>query len=235
MSKANNDLFNWYETKAMKSIMPKSAKYDYSATGIPPHSRVCIIGGTGAGKTQVLAHYIRLSPNLFSRIIIFNKEDEAIYDMLNKGLNNKIEFHHNLSELETLKDLRKDMDDGENILLVLDDFMFEIGSNKFKNLNDYFIRGRKKNISLFLLSQNFYTIPKPLRNNCNFMIFCKINSTKDVGLIMSEYDNKNKDLRQIYKKIMEKPLQFMKLQTTVCSDFEKVSLNFTDYIEFKQD
>ena len=59
-------LINWYDTKAMKKIMPVQDDYDYSKTGIKPNSRILNVGTTGSGKTQALLHYIQLSPNCFS-------------------------------------------------------------------------------------------------------------------------------------------------------------------------
>ena len=150
-------------------------------------------------------------------------------------MGNKIEFHYNLAELKTLKALRQDMNPEERICLVMDDFMVEIASNKYPNVVDYFTRGRKCGITLFLLSQNFYTIKKQIRNQITYFLFFKMTSKRDVNLIMSEYDNSNKELIKIYNKITETPLQFLKIQATVCDEATKVSRNFTDYIPFSCD
>jgi len=223
-------LINWYDTKAMKKIMPEQDNYDYSKTGIKPNSRILCVGTTGSGKTQALLHYIQLSPNCFSRIIVFYKESEYMYELLNKSLDNQVEFHDNLRDLPRLKDLRKDMDENERILLVLDDWMLEL--KNFPNVNDYLIYGRKKNITLFCLSQDYYRIPKVLRNQMTYLLLFEMVQKKDVNLILSEYDNKEKELLPIFKKIISTPLQFMKIQTVCGEKNKKISRNFTDYIEF---
>ena len=40
MGENKNDLFNWYETKAMKKLIGEKDNYDYSKTGIHPDSRI---------------------------------------------------------------------------------------------------------------------------------------------------------------------------------------------------
>ena len=222
-----HDLFNLYDTKAMKDILPKEAKYDYSSTGIAPNSRILSVGSTSSGKTQSLIWYLIKSPELFSRIIVFYKETEDLYKLMAKGLKGRVEFHSTLKELPTLKDLRKDMDESERILLVLDDCMLEL--KNYPNINDYFIYGRKKNITLFCLAQNYYSIPKVLRNQMSYLLLFRMNQQKDINLILSEFDNKEKELGPIYKSIIKKPLNFLKITTAVCPDETKISRNFTDY------
>ena len=231
MSKNSNDLFDWYSTKSMKEIMPQKDKYDYSSTGIEPNSRILCVGTTGSGKTQALLHYLRLSPNLFSRIIVFYKEREHMYDLLDKAFKGRIEFHDDLAELEKLKDLRKDMDEDERILIVLDDWVMEL--KNYKNINDYFIYGRKKEITIFILSQDYYRIPKVIRNQMTYLLLFRMTQQKDIKLVLSEYDNKEKELLPIYKNIISKPLNFMKIETRCCEKNTKISRNFTEYIDFE--
>jgi hypothetical protein len=225
----NSDLFNWFETKKSIALMGKQDNYDSSATGIKPNSRILCCGTTGSGKTQALLHYIRLSPDLFARVIVFYKEKEHLYDLLNKGLKGRVEFHSTLTELPTLKDLRKGMDADEKILIVLDDQMTEMA--KCHNLTDYLTYGRKKGITIFLLSQNYYSVPKPLRNQLTYLLLFRLTQRKDINLILSEYDNKDKELEPIYKSIIKDENNFMKITTNICPKGTKISRNFTGYIE----
>jgi energy-coupling factor transporter ATP-binding protein EcfA2 len=231
-NKKSTDMFNWYETKAMKDLTKDDNYYDYSATDIKPNSRILCCGTTGSGKTQALLHYIRLSPNLFSRVIVFYKETEPIYELLHQGLKKRVEFHTDLAKLPKLSELRNDMEKDERILLVLDDYMMEL--SRFPNVNDYFIYGRKKNITLFCLAQSYYTVPKVVRQQVTYLLLFKITQKRDINLILSEYDNKDKELLSIYKSITNEPLQFLKI-CCFCStgdDTKKISRNFTEYIEF---
>lgn len=229
---SSDNLFNWYETKQMKEFLKKD-NYDYSSTGIKPSSRILVCGATGTGKTQALLHYIRLSPNCFSKIMVFYKEEEPAYELLKKGIK-ETEFYTTLSKLPKLNDLRKDLEEEERVLIVLDDYMMELSQpNKYPNIADYLIRGRKVNITLFMLTQDYHTIKKNLRNQMTYVLLFKSTDEADINLIISKYvkKDKRKQLLSLYEEITKTPHQFLKIQTTACPDNEKFSKNFTKYIE----
>lgn len=227
----DDKLFNWYETKEMKKILPKEEPYPFEATQIKINSRILCTGSTGSGKTQGLLHYIRLSPNTFRRIVIFYKESEPLYELLEKKMKKgSIEFFTSLSELPTLTSFTKDDEPGDRTLLVIDDFMTEL--KNYKNANEYFVRGRKKGITLFLLSQNYFTIEKHIRSQITYNLFFTMTQKRDVDLILSEYDTEDKVLRKIYEDAISKNggHGFLKIQTgNVPDPNKKFSSGFTDF------
>ena len=230
----SDDLFNWYETKQMKEFLKKD-DYDYTSTGIKPSSRILVCGATGAGKTQALLHYIRLSPNLFSKIMVFYKEVEPAYELLAKGIK-QTEFYTSLSKLPQLTELRKDLDEEERVLVVLDDYMMELSQpSKFPNVADYLIRGRKVNITLFMLTQDFHTIKKNLRTQMTYVLLFKSTDEADINLILSKFVKKDKrqQLLKVYETITKTPHQFLKIQTTSCPENKKFSKNFDKYIDLE--
>lgn len=232
MNNDNDNLFNWYETKQMKEFLQKD-DYDYSATGIKPSSRTLITGCTGSGKTQALLHYLRLSPNCFSKIMVFYKEVEPAYELLKKGIK-ETEFYTSLLKLPKLSDLRKDMEPEERVLIILDDYMMELSQpQKYQNVADYLIRGRKVNCSLIMLTQDYHTIKKNLRNQMTYVLLFKSTDEADINLIISKFvkKDKRKKLLAVYEEITKTPHQFLKIQTTACPDNEKFSKNFTSYID----
>lgn len=80
------------------------------------------------------------------------------------------EFIHDLSnvpETSSFTDLDK------QTLVVFDDFLTESeGSQKI--IGEYFIRGRKRNISTFYISQSWFDVPKLIRKNLSHIIMFKI-------------------------------------------------------------
>lgn len=225
---------NNYETSLFKKITKGKDNYDYSATDILPNSRILCVGNTGSGKTNSLVSYLRLSPNLFSRIIIVYKEMEEIYEMLNVAFKGNIEFMDDLTQLPTLKKLRENMHEKERVLVVIDDWLLDIARNKKKypQINDYFIRGRKVNCTLFFLAQDYYRVPLELRNQFTYVLYFNMVSKNDVRAILANFDNNKKQLRKLYKEIVKEPLTFMKINTVSnCPDNRKISRNFTDFIE----
>lgn len=207
--------------------MPKEEPYPFEATQIKINSRILCTGSTGSGKTQGLLHYIRLSPNTFRKVIVFYKESEPLYELLADKLKGNIEFHTSLSELPTLKEFTKDNEKGDRTLLVIDDFMSEI--KNYRNVVDYFTYGRKKGITLFLLSQNYYTIPKELRSQITYNLFFSMVQQKDINLIMSEYDTEDKVLKKIYEEAISTPNGFLKVQTGNVPLSRKFSKGFTNF------
>ena len=73
------------------------------------------------------------------------------------------------------------------MLFVFDDMISGILSNKkFKPiLSELFIRGRKLNISLVLITQSYFAVPKKIRLNlaCNFVM--KIPSKREFHQILT--------------------------------------------------
>ena len=232
MNEKTDELFDWYQSKAMKKYVKKQQDYPFDATQIEVNSRILVCGTTGSGKTQALLHYIRLSPNTFSRIIIHTKEHEEIYDMLQDKLKGNVEIHYNeLGKLPTLKKLREDMDDDERVLLVIDDYMSDLSSksNKFPNVTDYLTYGRKRGITLFLLSQGYYEISKTLRNQMTYILLFTLPQMRDVKAILSQFDTQDKILQDIYEDATKEHLSFLKINTKKVDPNKRFSKGFTKF------
>lgn len=224
------ELFNWYEHKSFKKAMQKEEPYPYENTMIKINSRLLCCGMTGSGKTQALLHYIRLMPDTFARIIVFYKQSETAYDVLGDNLKKgAIEFHSSLSELPTLKKMREDAEPEDRYLLVFDDYMMELAKGKYANVSDYFIYGRKQNITLFCLTQDYFTIPKPLRNQMTYLLLFQMAQQRDIKLIVSEFDTKEKIVEGLYHDAISQELGFLKINTTRCPKNEKFSKGFTNF------
>jgi len=228
--KNQDNLFNWAETKSYKKLIKDEEEpYPYENTYIKINSRILCCGTTGSGKTYALLHYIRLMPNTFSKVIVYYKESENVYDYLKEQLKDRIEFHTSLNDLPTLKKLREDYDDKERILIVFDDYMMELARQKNPNINDYFMYGRKKRITLFLLSKESYTIPKVLRNQMTYLLLFEMNQKNDKQLIFNQFDTKDKIVEELYKDATSKKGHFLKIRMTTGPINEKYSEGFTNF------
>jgi hypothetical protein len=198
------------------------------------NSRSLIVGTTGSGKTQALLHYIRLSPGTFSKIFIYTKERETLYDVLIDKLQGSVTFSTNLGDLPPLKKMREDEEDPtDRILVVIDDYMTEL--HRYPNVMDYFTYGRKKNITLFCLAQNYFSIPKPLRSQMTYLLLFAMTQQKDIKMIVSEFDTRDKQLLDMYEDATREPLGFLKIQTGRCPINERFSKGFTNFYRLKDD
>jgi len=93
---------------------------------------------------------------------------------------------------------------------------------------EYFIRGRKKNISMMYLTQSYYKCPKSVRINCNYIILKKLSSKRDLKSVLD--DNALgvdlKELEKIYTDCTRNKLDF--LMVDIDADLEnKFRCNFT--------
>ena len=140
---------------------------------IPDHPyRILIIGGSGSGKTNALLNLINNQPDI-DKIYLYAKDPyEAKYQFLiNKrestGLNHFNDPKAFIECSNDIQDVYKNIDkcntDKERkILIVFDDMIADMISNKKINsvVTEWFIRGRKLNISLVFITQSYFKVPK---------------------------------------------------------------------------
>ena len=64
----------------------------------------------------------------------------------------------------------------------IDNLIADMLSNKKKNpvVTESFIRGRKLNISLVFITQNYFAVPKNIRLNSTYYLIMKIRKRKEL-------------------------------------------------------
>ena len=100
----------------------------------------------------------------------------------------------------------------EQSLVIFDDLCLEKSQERIEQM---FIRGRKiaGGISIMYLTQSYFKVPKTIRINCTYIILKKLASTRDLNLILSDYNlGVSKDtLLELYKYCTREPTNFMLL------------------------
>lgn len=179
---------NWY------SVIPQSFISTYSNPSfdnckIKHPFRMAIVAQSGGGKTTVATDLIYRLQNTFGLIILCIKHaDEPLYNYLRSKIKpENIEVYENgeIPPVNKYKDF-----DGQ-ALIIFDDLVNEPRRTQ-DAIKEYFIRGRKgcknnQGISMMYLSQSYYGIPKIIRIQCNVIILKKLNSTKDLNMIMRDF------------------------------------------------
>lgn len=139
-----------------------------------------LIGNSGSGKTTILLSILENLSGQFQRICICLKsKEEPLYRLLERKVK-QIEFFENeIPDLDTFKDY-------ESSFIAFDDFILE--NKKIQDqMASYFIRARKLNCSVCLLSQSYYRISKLIRQNAQYIFVRKISTISDLKLILREY------------------------------------------------
>lgn len=199
---------------------------------LPQHPfRLLITGGTGTGKTNATLNMLLDGGDFkinYNRLWIFAKmirepAYEFLYnimkqkeDIINQKLKEKgtepIEFASFHDDLNDLPDL-DDLDQSRQHVFIFDDFVNE---KHGKNIEDYFIMSRKKNCSLIYLTQDYYKVPKVIRIQCQYFIFFRPNSKRDMSIIMSDHttDLDNDDFKNMFNEAISKPYSFLVVDKT---------------------
>ena len=189
-----------------------------------------LIGLSGSGKTNYLLNSIQKNNNIIDKIYLYAKDLEKpkyqfLIDKREKtGLKNLndptafIEYSSTMDDiLENIEDYNKKRK--RKILIVFDDMTSHVMSDKKAQqvLKELFIRCRKLNISLCLLNQSYFSIPKDVRLNCTHYIIFKINNKKDLQKITINHssDIDYKDIINIFRNYTKEPFNFLTIDTTI--------------------
>ena len=191
--------------------------------------RILIIGGSGSGKTYTLLHLINEQKDI-DRIYLYAKdfsESKNEYFIKNretagtKHLNDSKAF---IERSNTMNDVYRNIDNynqkrKRKILIIFDDMIADIMTNKkfHSIIKELFIRCRKLNISLALVTQSYFSVPKDVRLNSTHYLLMKINNRKEsqnIALNHSE-DIDYKDFIKIYREFTKEPNNFLTIDTTL--------------------
>ena len=173
-------------------------------------SRILITGASGSGKSNILLNLI-YDILCFDRLYFCAKDlSELKYEQLIENLTkyqdvkltdiNKVRKHRDLLMRDFIK-CKKDytlfcssqeelpsvdeLDSRYKNLVVFDDCVTD---QKQTKIEDFFIRGRKKNATVVYLTQSYYATPVIIRRNCNVFILINLRK-KDRQRILKETDD----------------------------------------------
>ena len=203
------DIINFYDhlPKHLKSEtkVDKNFKQHY----ILPNSMICLIGGSGSGKTNAILNWLSKCPDKFYQIIIFNANstDEPLYNLLKE----KIPEIENYSDIDELPDLKSfEQDKKHEKLLIVDDFI-NLPSKSMKKILDYLIAGRKSGFTVMCQSQNYTSIPKVILRNIHYFILFRLNDNISINNIIRNHNLENIDknvFKKLYLDATAEPLNF---------------------------
>jgi len=163
-----------------KLLKYESIKYCFSTA-----STTIIAGGCGSGKTSYVMGLIK---NIFKKcfhdifLIIPENSLNSIGDKNNVFNQIEPEYVYNEYNKDILEEIYEKVSenslDGYNTLLIIDDF-----GNLLKNkqealiLQQMFLKNRHLKLSIFVLCQNYYQIPKIIREISNNAVLFNTNKS----------------------------------------------------------
>ena len=181
-----------------------------------------IIGGYGSGKPNALINLINEQRDidkiyLYARDLSEQKYEHLIKKRENIGikhLNNPNAF---IKCSNTMDDVYQNINDYNPIRKrkknVFDDMIADIMTNKkFQALiKELFIRCRKLNISLFFITQSYFSVSKDVRLNTTHYFIMKINGKRELENIARNHsaDIDYKYFMKIYRECTKEPFDFL--------------------------
>jgi hypothetical protein len=174
---------------------------NYASHQIDLPFRMLICTASGGGKTNFLLNLIHQMNNTFHKIIIITKEEERLYShLIDKCRGVEIHYGGKVPEFEK-------MAKGENGLVVFDDMIL----TKNNAIGELFIRGRKLGYSSIYITQSFFSTPKIIRQNVNYVALGRGMIKRDLRLVLSEFSvNLSIDeIEHFYNEITKESMQFI--------------------------
>lgn len=144
--------------------------------------RMCVVAPSGSGKTTNIInmiHLFSLGKGTFANIYIICKDaSESLYRFI-ASKSDQIQVLEGLVKLPNLDKIDKEI----ATLVIIDDMVLEKNQEK---VSEYYVRCRKKNVSVAYLSQSYFLIPKIIRSNCNYLVLLKLSGDRELNLILKE-------------------------------------------------
>lgn len=221
---------NYYDKKEVKKYCVKSDNPNYDLHHFDIPMRTLVVAPSGSGKSNFITNLITLfckGKGTYDNIYIFCKSKcEPLYQYLEDKSKGSIEVFEDLEKLPALNDLKA----YNQTLIIFDDFITDI--KKHPIIQEYFIRGRKRNCSIMFLSQSYYGAPKLIRQNVNYLVVLKLGGTRDVSSILRECSvGISKDeLMYMYKQATKDKFNVFIINLDK-SDNERYRKNFLEYFE----
>jgi ABC-type dipeptide/oligopeptide/nickel transport system ATPase component len=198
-------MINYYEK--IKNVN-KIYNPNYNKHKIKIPFRALIIGSSGSGKTNTILNLLKEMNGTFSSIDIYTRQpDEPLYKHLLEvykknhtiGEEEALNIHEGIMDLKPLNEY----DETKNHLVIFDDMILE---KNLKQVAEYYIRCRKKGVSVIFLSQSYYLNDqnwKIIRRQANYIIIKKINSVKELMAIIKDYslDVSKEEFLKMYEDI----------------------------------
>ena len=197
---------------------------------IPDHPyRILVIGGCGSGKTNALTNLMNGQIDI-DKIYLYTKDmSEPKYkylikkriDVGIKHLSNSNAFIECSNAMDGVYENINNYNPNRRrkIFIVFDDMIVDIvASKKFQSIiKELLIRCRKLNISLVLITQSYFSVPKDVRLNSSHYLIMKIINRKElqnIAINNSAYID-YKDFMKIYRDCTKESFNFLKIDTTL--------------------
>lgn len=192
---------NFYKVIPKAYLKPLATYKNYSKIHIDLPIRAIIAGSSGSGKTNAVMNMVK-HLDCFDRFYLFVGDDnESLYHFLidiarEKMGDDAVFVSNNITEVPEISEF----DPTLNNLVVIDDLVNEKGNGCSQALN-LFTNGRKANISVIYVTQDYIKVNLTIRKNSKILILTRFDDESDLDRILSKFKRKLTldQIKSIYK------------------------------------
>lgn len=186
---------NWYLKIDKKNQDVPTTEKDFKNHGILPNSRIAMIGGSGAGKSNALMEFLQRKNGAFYEIIIFTSNpDEPLLKQLKEDIP-AVKIITDIDEMPLPN--QTEMPEAKyQKLCVWDDFI-TLTKKQMKNPEQWAIAGRKFGWTTIFMAQNYTSLPKVILRQIEYFILYRLNDLTTISNIIRNHNIENID-KQVF-------------------------------------
>tara|TARA_R110000851_G_scaffold18394_2_gene57848 strand:- start:937 stop:1674 length:738 start_codon:yes stop_codon:yes gene_type:complete len=236
-----------YKTRGLKSNRDSLKLTEgQKAYELPPPGTCIFVGSTGSGKTSV-AGSLLMRPEAGHKPMLYKYFDEihvfclspctTLIDNVEQIVDEKVYLDDDPTKLEELYEKQKSnikslgFKRTPHVLVILDDIVQSKTFLKSKVLTDIFFGGTHSKFSLWILSQNYMSVPRRLRMNTHSMLlFHGVNNT-EIERYSDEHQSpylKKNDFTELVNFALSEPYSFLFLNKTNPDKHKAFRLGFSE-------
>ena len=223
------------------ALIKSRLEVDQNDELMPQHPfRMLVVGGSGSGKTNMVMNLI-MSKLKYDRLYLYAKDlEEDKYNFLLKyfaDIQQGLKYEQKIDDNEQIiysgtsyEDITPvdDLDKKKQNLVIFDDFITE---KRHEKIEEYFIRGRKKNCSLIYISQSYTDIPKKIRLQCDYFAIYSIKSGNELINLRKEHGlgMEKEEFKRFFSEATRDKFNFALIDRRTGDDSLRFRNNFSAY------
>jgi hypothetical protein len=195
-----------------KEIHPKLNKYELTRF-LNCHSTNLICGTPGSGKTNLMYSFLKSKHILnkcYDKIFLFQPSESraSMKDKLFDDLDDDQKFED--LTLENLEYVNSNLDEEGNNCIIFDDMGAYLKNNDIKKLLKAMIMNRRHlHISIFFLTQTYYSIEKDIRRLFSNIFIFRVSKNELYNVFSELVEAKKDHVGEIIKLVYDKPHKYL--------------------------
>ncbi len=195
-----------------KEIHPKLNKFELTKF-LNCHSTTLICGVPGSGKTNLMYSFLKskhILKKCYDKIFLFQPSESraSMKDKLFDDLPEDQKFDD--LTLENLQDVDENLDDEGNNCIIFDDMGAYLKDNEIKKLLKSMIMNRRhKHVSIFFLTQTYYSIEKDMRRLFSNIFLFRVSKNELLNVFDELVESKKEYAGDIIKLVYDRPHKYL--------------------------